>query len=219
MASLASTKALGNGTIDPDVRKRTEERLDEIELQNSVRILLAVESGSRAWGFPSPDSDYDVRFPYSRPCEWYLSINSRRDVIECPIEGMLDVKKALGLLLKANPVLSEWLCSPVRYKENQTCIERLRALGNRKHVQVRVLAYADPGGIVVKRCLQMDGRFAHSLVQFDNRRRTRTSCLVVGTSRLCHRCTTSCRVHAYRRPRVSFSLPRNFRMDSHAVFT
>ncbi len=116
MTSLTRTKTLGNGTINTEIRRRIEERLDEIESQDSVRILLAVESGSRAWGFPSPESDYDVRFLYARPREWYLSINSRRDVIECPIEDILDVngwdiRKALGLLLKANPVLSEWLCT------------------------------------------------------------------------------------------------------------
>ncbi|MXZ79870.1 MAG: nucleotidyltransferase domain-containing protein [Gammaproteobacteria bacterium] len=129
-------KTPGNATISPDVRKRIEEKLDDIERENSVRILLAVESGSRAWGFPSPDSDYDVRFLYARPRDWYLSIDVRRDVIECPIEDMLDIngwdiRKALGLLLKANPVLSEWLRSPVRYREDRACTQRLRALADR----------------------------------------------------------------------------------------
>ncbi len=136
MTSLTRTKTLGNGTINTEIRRRIEARLDEIESQDSVRILLAVESGSRAWGFPSPESDYDVRFLYARPREWYLSINSRRDVIECPIEDILDVngwdiRKALGLLLKANPVLSEWLCSPIRYREDQACTERMQTLAAR----------------------------------------------------------------------------------------
>lgn len=136
MTSLTRTKTLGNGTINPEIRRRIEERLDEIESQDSVRILLAVESGSRAWGFPSPESDYDERFLYARPREWYLSINSRRDVIECPIEDILDVngwdiRKALGLLLKSNPVLSEWLCSPIRYREDQACTERMQTLAAR----------------------------------------------------------------------------------------
>ena len=101
-----------------------------------MRILLAVESGSRAWGFPSPDSDYDVRFLYARPRDWYLSIDSRRDVIECPIEDVLDIngwdiRKALHLLLKANPVLAEWLTSPIRYREDAAVVTALRDLALR----------------------------------------------------------------------------------------
>ncbi len=119
--------------IDPRIRRRIDDKLSEIEHSESVRILLAVESGSRAWGFPSPDSDYDVRFLYARPRDWYLSIDVRRDVIEYPIEDALDVngwdiRKALQLLLKANPVLTEWLTSPIRYRESPACIARLRDL-------------------------------------------------------------------------------------------
>ncbi len=126
----------GKAVINPEVRGQIGEKLSEIERRESVRILLAVESGSRAWGFPSPDSDFDVRFLYARPRGWYLSIDKRRDVIECPAEDMLDIngwdiRKALGLLLKANPVLSEWLSSPIRYKENPACTERLQELAAR----------------------------------------------------------------------------------------
>ena len=122
--------------IDPRIRRRIDDRLAEIERRESVRILLAVESGSRAWGFPSPDSDYDVRFLYARPRDWYLSIDSRRDVIECPIEDVLDIngwdiRKALHLLLKANPVLAEWLTSPIRYREDATVVAALRDLALR----------------------------------------------------------------------------------------
>lgn len=77
-------------------------KLNEIEKEKQVKILYAVESGSRAWGFESKDSDYDVRFIYIHSRDWYLSIESRRDVIEYPILGLLDingwdVKKALTL--------------------------------------------------------------------------------------------------------------------------
>lgn len=96
------------------------EKLREIEAQENVRILFAIESGSRAWGFPSPDSDYDARYVYVRPKEWYLSITPGRDVLELPIDDLLDIngwdiKKALGLLMKPNPVMLEWLSSPIRY--------------------------------------------------------------------------------------------------------
>jgi hypothetical protein len=66
-------------------------RLCEIERIEGVRILYACESGSRAWGFPSVDSDYDVRFIYAHPAEWYVTLESRRDVIERPLEGDLDI--------------------------------------------------------------------------------------------------------------------------------
>ena len=97
-------------------------RLDEIEKKENVRILLAVESGSRAWGFASPDSDYDVRFIYVRPREDYLRLEKTRDVIELPIEGELDINgwdldKTLRLLRASNPTLFEWFSSPIVYRE------------------------------------------------------------------------------------------------------
>lgn len=107
-------------SISLEMRETIMEELRGIEAAESVRILFAIESGSRAWGFPSPDSDYDARFVYARDPDWYLSIAPGRDVIELPIVGELDIngwdiKKALGLLLKPNPVLLEWLSSPIRY--------------------------------------------------------------------------------------------------------
>lgn len=105
-----------------DRRKLAEirERLWAIEQEHEVGIGLAVESGSRAWGFPSPDSDYDCRFVFVRRRDHYLSPWQRRDVIETPIEDDLDINgwelgKALKLLLKGNAVLIEWLTSPIVY--------------------------------------------------------------------------------------------------------
>lgn len=108
-------------------------RLDAIEAGENVRIVYACESGSRAWGFPSADSDYDVRFLYVRPAEWYLSIDEKRDVIECPVENGLDVngwdlKKALRLFRKSNPPLLEWLGSPIVYLEKYSVAARMRKL-------------------------------------------------------------------------------------------
>jgi predicted nucleotidyltransferase len=99
--------------------------LARIETEQGIRILFAVESGSRAWGFPSPDSDYDARFVYARRLDDYLELAPRRDVIELPIDGVFDtngwdIRKALGLLLKPNPVLLEWLSSPIRYRWNES---------------------------------------------------------------------------------------------------
>lgn len=122
-------------TIAPPVRREIETRLDRIEAEHGVRLLLAVESGSRAWGFPSPDSDYDVRFLYVRPRDWYLSLAPGRDVIETAIEDEIDlngwdVRKALGLLLKSNAVVSEWIESPIRYRPDDPFVARLAALAD-----------------------------------------------------------------------------------------
>ena len=95
--------------------------LSEIEKKENVRILYAAESGSRAWGFASVDSDYDVRFIYVHPRDWYLSLEKKRDVIELPINEELDVNgwdlnKALRLLFTSNPTLLEWFASPIVYR-------------------------------------------------------------------------------------------------------
>jgi predicted nucleotidyltransferase len=110
-------------------------RLGEIEKEEKVTIFYACESGSRAWGFPSKDSDYDVRFLYLRSRDWYLSIDveEKRDVIERPISHMLDIsgwdlRKALKLLHKSNPPLLEWLNSPIIYQQKLTVVERIREL-------------------------------------------------------------------------------------------
>ena len=97
-------------------------KLREIEAANQVKILYAVESGSRAWGFASPDSDYDVRYVFIRPIKDYLRIYPLPDHIDGPLDEVQDysgwdIKKALGLLGKSNPSLIEWLYSPVVYAQ------------------------------------------------------------------------------------------------------
>lgn len=115
--------------IAAETRRVIETRLASIETEHQVKILYACESGSRAWGFPSPDSDYDVRFIYVHPLEWYLKLDEDRDVIDLPIEdtlvGLLDIggwdlRKTLRLLGKANPIVWEWLQSPICYQAEQT---------------------------------------------------------------------------------------------------
>ena len=97
------------------------EKLAEIEKKENIKILHCVESGSRAWGFQSPDSDFDVRFIYVRPKEYYLRLDKTRDVIEWQLDETLDIngwdlQKALRLLHKSNPTLFEWDNSPIVYK-------------------------------------------------------------------------------------------------------
>jgi len=120
---------------------RIEAELARIERAEGVKILYACESGSRAWGFESDDSDYDVRFIYLRPTRWYLTIQRKPDVIERPIDDELDVSgwdvpKALGLLRKSNPPLLEWLQSPIVYTQKSTLVDRLRELMNEYYAPI-----------------------------------------------------------------------------------
>lgn len=113
------------------MKDRITKRLQEIESTHNIKILYACESGSRAWGFPSLDSDYDVRFVYIHAPEWYLSISDRRDVIEYPLADNLDIngwdlRKTLQLLRKSNPALLEWLNSPIVYHEVYPIVTALR---------------------------------------------------------------------------------------------
>ena len=103
------------------MRETILEKLDEIEKRENIKILHCIESGSRAWGFASPDSDYDVRFIYVRPKEFYLRLDKTRDVIEWQLDDTLDIngwdlQKPLRLLHSSTPTLFEWNNSPIVYK-------------------------------------------------------------------------------------------------------
>lgn len=108
--------------IPEDIRIEIMRRLAAVEEKEGVRILLAIESGSRAWGFASPNSDFDVRFIYARPQDWYLAVDleDKRDVIEYPIVDDIDlngwdIRKALQLFWRSNPAVIEWIQSPINY--------------------------------------------------------------------------------------------------------
>lgn len=109
-----------------------EKQLLNIEQKYDVDILYACESGSRAWGFASDDSDYDVRFIYRHKPEWYLSIDELRDVIELPVNDVLDIsgwdiKKSLKLFRSSNPPLYEWLHSPIIYRVNNKFLHLIQS--------------------------------------------------------------------------------------------
>jgi uncharacterized protein len=117
--------------ISNDVRTEILNRLRKAEAEHGVRILFAVESGSRAWGFASPDSDYDVRFVYVHEPSWYQAVDleERRDVIEYPIVDDIDLngwdaRKALRLFWKSNPAFVEWIQSPIVYLEQDAFRQR-----------------------------------------------------------------------------------------------
>ncbi|NOW90243.1 hypothetical protein BCD91_002266 [Clostridium beijerinckii] len=116
--------------------KVIQAQLRDIEEKNNVKILYAIESGSRGWGFESKDSDFDVRFIYIHPVEWYLSVFEGPDIIEIPVDEVLDVngwdlRKALKLMYRSNASLIEWLSSPIIYRQNQEFVEKLRQVAEK----------------------------------------------------------------------------------------
>lgn len=122
--------------MDADIVAAIDDRLAAICVTHGVQIPLAIESGSRAWGFPSPDSDYDCRFIYVRPLDDYLALFPKRDVIETPVDRIFDVggwdlAKALILLLKGNAVVVEWLTSPIIYGADDAFRSEFLALAHR----------------------------------------------------------------------------------------
>ena len=119
-----------SAAVSTEMQNIIRKKLDEIAREENIRILFAAESGSRAWGFHSNDSDYDVRFIYARPLEWHLSLASKRDVVERPISDELDLSgwelsKALRLAIGSNAVIAEWLQSPIVYSEVDSFREEL----------------------------------------------------------------------------------------------
>lgn len=108
-------------------------RLAATAEKHDVKVLYACESGSRAWGFASPDSDFDLRFIYVHRRDWYLSIEEKRDVIEEMLPNDLDLsgwelRKALRLFRKSNPPLLEWISSPIVYAQNNQFVSEFKEL-------------------------------------------------------------------------------------------
>lgn len=119
--------------IDESIRTDVLAKLNELAQQHQVTIINAIESGSRAWGFPSPDSDYDVRFIYAHQPEWYIQLTPERDVIELPVSAVLDIggwdlRKAMQLANNGNTVIQEWMISPLVYQQHRDLADRLRAM-------------------------------------------------------------------------------------------
>ena len=115
------------------MKEKILQKLSETEKEKNVRIIFAAESGSRAWGFPSKESDYDVRFIFVHPVDWYLSIFEKQDFIEPPVDGLLDIsgwdiRKSLKLLRKSNSAILEWLSSPIVYRSDKNEFELLQSL-------------------------------------------------------------------------------------------
>jgi hypothetical protein len=116
---------------------KIKNKLHEIEQSQQVKILHASETGSRAWGFPSPDSDYDVRIIYQHPLNWYLSVSDKKETIEMMLDkGELDIsgwdiKKCLQLMWKSNAPLLERLHSPIVYQQQPQIVTLLKDYAER----------------------------------------------------------------------------------------
>lgn len=155
-------------SFDQDIVAAIDARLDAIVQDENVAIPLAIESGSRAWGFASPDSDYDCRFLFVRRRRDYLTLWPRRDVIETPLDGLLDVNgwdvaKAMRLIVKGNAVAIEWLRSPIVYRGDPAFRDALLAFADAHaplplvrrhylHLGMQQWKRADAeGGVAIKR--------------------------------------------------------------------
>ena len=145
--------------MEQKIIETVKKKLLEIEKEHNVKILFAVESGSRAWGFESSDSDYDIRFIYAHNRNWYLNILPKRDVIEYPIVNDFDysgwdLRKAMFLINKSNPVLFEWLRSPVIYYKNDFFYDIMKELSKE---------YFSPISSIYHYLHMADGNYRHYL--------------------------------------------------------
>ncbi len=124
------------------MEQRITDYLHQIEIENDIEILLACETGSRAWGFHSPDSDYDVRFIYKHKKDWYLSLSDKKDSIdlmyddnEIDLSGW-DLRKSLMLLNKSNSALIERIYSPIHYISNTEFVDSIRLYTNSTYSRI-----------------------------------------------------------------------------------
>lgn len=122
--------------ITNEMRIKILDKLHEIEEREHVKVLYAVETASRAWGFASTNSDWDVRFIYVHPLPWYVSIVQNRDVIEYMSDDRMldivgwDLKKALTLMRRGASSLNEWLHTPLTYCCDEAFLNRMLQLEN-----------------------------------------------------------------------------------------
>lgn len=119
--------------------------LKQLEQENDIKILLACETGSRAWGFPSPDSDYDIRLIYVHKKDWYLSLNEKKDTIDCMFENNdidisgWDLRKSLRLLQKSNAALLERIQSPILYQVTNDFIIEINELSKTQYSKIATM--------------------------------------------------------------------------------
>jgi len=127
------------------MEEKIKKYLSQLEEEKKIKILLACETGSRAWGFPSPDSDYDVRIIYVHEQDWYLSLKEKKDTIEWMLENNdlditgWDLRKVLRLLWKSNPPLLERIQSPIIYKVDAKFLKEINALATSYYSKIATM--------------------------------------------------------------------------------
>lgn len=122
-----------NEQISNSMKEKVKNVLNEVAATQDMKVLFACESASRAWGFTSPDSDYDVRFIYTNPKNWYFNVNQSRDVYDEMLTDDLDLcgwelRKTLQLFAESNVALYEWIGSPIVYSQNDELLTQLKEL-------------------------------------------------------------------------------------------
>ena len=163
------------------MQQRITEQLQSIAQERNIRILLACETGSRAWGFPSPDSDYDVRIIYAHERDWYISLNEQKDSIELMLDnGELDItgwelRKSLRLLWKSNAALLERLQSPIAYVKDDVFLEGIAPIAQRCYSPIATMHHYLS---MARKCLEdLNGNEAYMLKLMFYGLRASTACL------------------------------------------
>ncbi len=124
------------------MNQKIKNHLANLETQYNIKILLACETGSRAWGFPSPDSDYDVRIIYAHSPDWYFSLKERKDTINRMFDDSLidisgwDLHKSLRLLAKSNAPLIERIQSPIVYQQDDDFVAQMPEIAQANYSRI-----------------------------------------------------------------------------------
>lgn len=127
------------------MEEKIKKYLSDLEKEKGIEILLACETGSRAWGFPSPDSDFDVRVIYKHDKDWYLSLTEDKDTIEYFLENneidisCWDLRKSLRLLVKSNPPLLERIQSPIIYKVDKDFLTGINSVAQKTYSRIATI--------------------------------------------------------------------------------
>jgi len=127
------------------MEEKIKKYLSDLEKEKGIEILLACETGSRAWGFPSPDSDFDVRIIYKHDKDWYLSLTEEKDTIEYFLENNeidisgWDLRKSLRLLAKSNPPLLERIQSPIIYKVDKEFLTGINSVAQKTYSRIATI--------------------------------------------------------------------------------
>lgn len=127
------------------VEAKIKSYIAQLEQEKNIKVILACETGSRAWGFPSPDSDYDIRLIYVHQLDWYLSLSNQKDTIERMFENNeldftgWDLRKSLMLLKKSNAVLLERIQSPILYQVDEDVLVKFRAIADQYYSRISTI--------------------------------------------------------------------------------